>query len=204
MGSIEVINKLDKDVNVEVNDGKVIITWKEERKIRRLCKLKPGDVFTDKNGTEYIVCERLFEKTAVVRKDVLSKKMKFGENNDWRESNPREYLNGEYLKELEDIFGAENIIAHEVDLTSLDGYDDYGVCTDKVACMTILEYMKYHRHIGDCDESHFLATPDSTPSSYSSDNVRYVSPSGRVSYGWYRNVEGVRPFFILKSDVFVS
>ena len=203
MGSIEVINKLDKDVNVEVNDGKIIITWKENEK-RRLGDLKPGDAFKDKEGTEYIVCEQLFGKTAVVRKDVLEKKMKFGENNDWRESNPREYLNGEYLKELENIFGAENIIAHEVDLTSLDGYDDYGVCTDKVACMAILEYMKYHRHIGDCDESHFLATPDSTPSGCGSDDVQCVGSNGYVSFNWYSYVSGVRPFFILKSDIFVS
>ena len=202
MGSIEVINKLDKDVNVEVNDGKVIITWKKEGK-RRLGELKPGDVFKDKNGTEYIVCEQMSGETAVIRKKLLEERINFGNTNDWRKSKPRKYLNGEYLDKLEEIFGAENIINHEVDLISLDGYDDYDTCMDKVSCMTILEYMEYHKLIGNCDESHFLATPDSTPSGCGSDNVLCVLSDGSVVYIWRNYVWRMRPFFILKSDVFV-
>ena len=150
MNNIKIVNNLGKDVKVEVNNGEITIAWiKGDRK---LSDLKAGDVFKDGNDTEYIICEQ-FENgtTAVVRKDILSDKMEFGDTNDWRDSNIREYLNSKYLKELKRIFGEDNIVEFERDLISLDGYDDYGKCQDKVSTMSIIEYMKYHKYIGNCD-----------------------------------------------------
>ena len=121
-----------------------------------------------------------------------------------KESKLREYLNTEYVNELQEVFGAENIVAHDVDLLSLDGYDDYGVSVDKVSVMNIDRYRKYHKYIGDTGNSYWLSTPDSTPSGYGASSVPYVRVSGRVNYsdcGWDH---GVRPFFILKSSIVVS
>lgn len=203
MNNIKIVNNLGEKVQVEVNNGEITIAWiKGDRK---LSDLKAGDVFKDGNDTEYIVCEQ-FENgtTAVVRKDLLDKKMTFGDKNNWQNSNIRIYLHKEYLKELEEQFGKENIIYFERDLTSLDGYDDYGKCQDKVSIMSIIEYMRYHKYIGNCDSWHYLLTPDSTPTGYGSYDVRYVYSSGCVDYGCCSYVRAVRPFFILKSNIIVT
>lgn len=204
--NVNVINNAGNSVEVKVNKvGDAIqITIDVPQNGTELSLLKPGDVF-EKNNVEYIVCEQ-FEAgtTAVVRKDCLDKVMEFGNNNNWKESKWREYLNGEYLKEMETVFGVENIVEHEVDLTSLDGYDDYGVSVDKVSVMNIDRYRKYHKHIGDTSEYHYLSTPDSTPSGTGSSRVQCVDDCGDV--GWCGCFWGgdVRPFFVLKSSIFVS
>ena len=143
--------------DIGMNTKVVMFTWRctlvarNVKEDRRLSDLKAGDVFKDNNNVEYIVCEQFDNgTTAVIRKDLLDKKIKFGDTNDWRDSNIREYLNGEYLKELEEQFEKENVIEFERYLTSLDGYDDYGKCQDKVSIMSSLDYMKYHKHIGNC------------------------------------------------------
>lgn len=202
MNNIKIVNNLGKDVKAEVNNGEITIAWiKVDRK---LSDLKAGDVFKDGNDTEYIVCEQ-FENgtTAVVRKDILDDKMEFGNTNDWRKSNIREYLNGKYLKEMEEQFGKDNVIEFERDLLSLDGYNDYSKCQDKVSIISIIEYMKYHKYIGNCDRWYYLLTPDSTPTGCGSDDVQCVFSDGCVDYGWCSRVGAVRPFFILKSDIFV-
>lgn len=203
MNNIKIVNNLGNDVKVEVNNGEITIAWIKGDK--KLSDLNAGNTFKDSTGTEYIVCEQFGNgTTAVVRKVFLDNKMKFGETNNWRESNFRKYLNEEYLKELTEQFGEDNIIEFERDLTSLDGYDDYGKCQDKASIMGILEYMKYHKHIGNCNNGHFLLTPDSTPSSSGSCGVRYISSGGGVNCSWCIGVGAVRPFFILKSSIFVS
>lgn len=204
--NVNVINNAGSsvDVKVEEKNGAVQILISCPTKRKKLGALQPGDTFK-KNDTEYIVCEQLENgMTAVVRKDCLNKTMEFGDDNNWKESKWREYLNNDYMKELEDAFGSENIMEHEVDLLSLDGYDDYGVSVDKVSAMNVDRYRKYHKYIGDTGVSHYLSTPDSTPSGYGSSGVQCVSSVGDVDYcvcDWNRSV---RPFFTLKSNIFVS
>ena len=199
--NVNVINNAGNSVDVKVSEmnGAIQIIIDVPQNGIELSLLKPGDVF-EKNNVAYIVCEQ-FENglTAVVRKECLDKTMEFGNNNNWKESSWREYLNGEYLKEMENAFGADNIVEHEVDLTSLDGYDDYGVSVDKVSAMNIDRYRKYHRYIGDTGKCHYLSTPNSTPSGTGSSRVRCVPSDGYVDWGECGWNGGVRPFFILKS-----
>ena len=202
MENIKIVNNLGKHIKVEMNKGIITVDWVSGD--RKLSDLKSGDVFMDSNCNEYIVCEQFDNgTTAVVRKALLDNKMKFGKTNDWRDSDIRKYLNGEYLKKLVEQFGEDNIVEVERDLISLDGYDDYGKCLDKVSVMSVIEYMKYHKYIGNGDISHFLLTPDSTPSGCSSGGVRCVCSDGCVGCGWCDNAGAVRPFFILKSSTCV-
>ena len=209
MGNIKIVNNLGKDVQVEVNDREITIAWAKAN--RKLSDLKTGDVFKDGNETEYIICEHFDNgTTAVVKKDLLETDMKFGTTNDWKDSDIREHLNGGYLKELKVWFGGENIVEFERDLTSLDGYDDYGKCQDKASVMSIIEYMKYHKYIGNCDRRYCLLTPDSTPSGRQStplycgsDYVENVLSYGDICYSFHSDFVAVRPFFILKSNIFV-
>lgn len=127
---------------------------------RKLSELNAGETFKDGNGIEYIVCQQFENGTAaVVRKGLFDHRLYFGDTNDWRDSNIREYLNKEYFKELAAQFGEDNIVEFTRDLISLDGYDDYGKCRDKVSIMSLLDYMKYHKDIGDCENVYYLLTP---------------------------------------------
>ena len=206
MSNVTVINKAKEKVNVEVNEinGSIQIVIDVPPTGKELSSLKPGEVFK-KNGTEYIVCEH-FEGggTAVVRKECLKDDMKFGSTNNWAESNIRKFLNGEYLKNISDDFGQDNILDCEVDMLSLDGYDDYGRITDKVSVLTIDQYRKYHKFIGNVDRLNWLSTPDSTPSGIGASGVQVVHGSGDVIWDCSDNCNGVRPFFLLKSSISVS
>lgn len=204
MGSmtIEIKNNLGKDVDASFVDGKICLNWAETK--RKLGDLNPGDVFKGKSETEYIVCGHEHFVTYVVRRKLLDETMRFGDTNNWTESNIRKYLNEDYVQVIEREFGNGNIVAFERDLISLDGYNDYATCVDKVSMMNVLEYMKYHKYVGNCNFRHALITPDSTPSGCSAFNVRFVYGGGRVSCSWCSNDFGVRPFFVLKSSTFVS
>ena len=191
-------------IQVKENDGKISIHIKEPEQEIRLSALRAGDIFKGKNGNEYIVCEQFLSGTAVVRKDVIDKTMAFGKDNNWANSKWRKYLNSEYYQEISDEFGKENINEHEVDLTSLDGYDDYGTVRDKVSAMTIDRYRRYHKYIGNVSEWNYLSTPDSTPSGYGASNVQYVNDDGNVNYTDCRNDKALRPFFILNSYIQVQ
>ena len=194
---------------VKENDGKFSIHIEEPEQKIRLSALRAGDIFKGKNGNEYIVCEQFLSGTvlsctAVVKKDVIDKTMAFGKDNNWANSEWRKYLNSEYYQEISDEFGKENINEHEVDLTSLDGYDDYGAVRDKVSAMTIDRYQRYHKYIGNVPEWNLLSTPDSTPSGYGASGVRCVSDDGGVDYAGCRDVGALRPFFILNSNLQVQ
>lgn len=191
-------------IQVKENDGKISIHIKEPEQEIRLSALRTGDIFKGKNGNEYIVCEQFLGGTAVVRKDVIDKTMAFGKDNNWANSKWRKYLNSEYYQEISDEFGKENINEHEVDLTSLDGYDDYGTVRDKVSAMTIDRYRRYHKYIGNVSEWNYLSTPDSTPSGWSASGVRYVNDDGSVDCADCRNDTALRPFFILNSYIQVQ
>ena len=204
--NIKVINNAKKELAITVTDNEncVEIFIDAVKSGRKLADLLPGDIFS-MNNVEYIVCEQLNDgTTAIVRKNCLDKTMEFGNDNNWKESKLREYLNTEYVNELQEVFGTENIVAHDVDLLSLDGYDDYDISVDRVSVMNIDRYRKYHKYIGDIDNSYWLSTPDSTPSGYGASRVWYVDVDGLVDddgCGWDR---GVRPFFVLQSSIVVS
>ena len=206
MSNVNVINKAKEKVNVEVNEinGSIQIVIDVPPAGKELSSLKPGEVFK-KNGTEYIVCEH-FENgsTAIIRKECLEDGMEFGDTNNWVESGIRKFLNGQYLKNISDDFGRDNILDHEVDLLSLDGYDDYGRTTDKVSVLTVDQYRKYHKFIGNIDRWNWLATPYSTPSGTGASGVQIVCDGGYVRWSYSDACNGVRPFFLLKSSISVS
>lgn len=206
MSNVNVINKAKEKVNVEVNEinGSIQVVIDVPPAGKELSSLKPGEVFK-KNGTEYIVCEH-FENgsTAIIRKECLEDGMEFGDTNNWAESGLRKFLNNEYLKNISDDFSQDNILDHEVDLLSLDGHDDYGRTTDKVSVLTIDQYRKYHKFIGNVDRWNWLATPDSTPSGTDASRVQVVNDSGDVLWSYLDCCGEVRPFFLLKSSISVS
>jgi len=203
------------ETNMKVENGRLIIRIDSNiekmlgiNKVE-LSTIKPGQVIKSVTGIEYIVLEQFgCGGTKVIRKDLLSEGMRFDSyNNNFATSSLNKYLNGEYYNsEIISGFGENSIVDQDLNLLSLDGLDDYGTCKVKVGLLTIDDYRKYRK---DClkdnmDSWWWLSTPDSTPSGYGTGYVQCVRSDGRVGYGGCDYGKGVRPFFILKSNIFVS
>ena len=181
------------------------IIAKANAKFKMPKNLKPGDIFKDIDGDEWIFlyCETETGNAGILKKEPLTT-MKFGEDNNYNGSAVDRYLTNTYLKELERKFGADNIVEHEVDLLSLDGENDYGKITRKVSIPTLDVYRYNKKAIKKyIKEWWWLATPNSTPSGYGSDGVRCVDSDGRVGYRWCGSGLGaVRPFVFLSRKLF--
>ena len=208
MQKINVINNAKNNINVTVNekdDGIQILIDTIPEKVQ-LSELKQYEHFFDDDGEEYILCKLFEDGTAsVLQANLLDKKMEFGKNNNWNESYWREYLNSKYLESLERKFGTENIIEHKVDLTSMDGFDDYGYTMDKVAIRTFDEFRETSKGVGLVDDLEILSTPNQTPSRGNDSFVQIVHDDGGMGcYVCSWNSGSVRPFFFLKSSIFVS
>lgn len=208
MSNVNVINNLGKDVTVAIDGSpdNIKITIDLAKKGVLLSSLKSGQVFSGKSGTEYILLELEDGRAGVIRRDLLPEEMKFGKDNNFDGSGVDKYLNNTYIKELEEDFGIENILESEFDLLSMDGFDDYRKVKRKVGLLDFNRYRKYHKTAlkENMPSWWWLIDPDSTPSGYGSHYVQCVDSDGSVNCGVCRYVRGVRPFFFLKSSIFVS
>lgn len=141
----------------------------------------------DENGNAYMLADECYDI------------MKFGSSNDWRKSPIRQKLNDELREKIVEDLGEEVLVLIETDLFSHDGLRDYGVCEDKVSILTYDLYRNNRGNIKTINRGFWLATPNSTPSGYSSGCVQFVDSGGRVTYGDYYCGKAVRPFCILRS-----
>lgn len=164
----------------------------ENRNIVPICGYGWIAIKEDENGTYYLM-------------DGSLEKSKFGETNNYADSYIRKNLNESGLaKKLKEKFG-DQLIPIETNLLSLDGLDDYGkVNGDILAIPTIDLYRECRKKISNLGNWWWLATPDSTPSGCGSGSVQCVYSGGGVGCGWCDYSLAVRPFFILKSSIFVS
>lgn len=200
--------------NVKKNEnGKVTIDLNPEQLAALTCSnkvelstLKPGDEF--KLGDEaFIVMEHTDRGTRVISKEFAYEGVKFGNNSNWNTSLIRKMFNNEYFEKIAAIIGKNNIISMDRDLTSLDGLDDYGTCTDKVSLLTAMEYAKYHKILGlksNYPNWWWLITPISTPSNGYALGICYVDSDGIIRWnGCGYAACGVRPFLNLESSISV-
>ena len=198
--------------NIKIENGKVTIDLNPEQLAALTCSnkvelstLKPRDEF--KLGDEvFIVLEQTENGTRVIAKEFAYSYVRFGDNSDWKVSPIRKVLNNEYFKKIAGIVGENNIISMDRDLTSIDGLDDYGTCTDKVSLLTATEYAKYHKILGlksNYLDWWWLITPASTPSNNHARSICLVNP--RDVFGWVicDSRYSVRPFLTLESSISV-
>lgn len=141
----------------------------------------------DEKGTYYLLADKLFDS-------------EFGENNNYEKSVIRKKLNDcDLVNDLKAEFG-DRLVPITTDLTSLDGFKDYGVIDGDILAIPTLDlYRECRENILNLDSWWWLATPNSTPSGCGSDRVQCVLSYGGVDYFWYNRCNGVRPFCLLKS-----
>ena len=154
---------------------------------------------------EMIVLQHSVTTTTLIRKDLLVDEQEFGKNNNYNGSYVDAKCN-EFADEIADIVGAENMIEFTVDLTADDGLKNYGRIERKAALLTAEQYRRYVEILDKykLDNWWWLATAHSTAKHGSSSWVKCVAPSGFINFSLYFNYYGVRPFCILKSNIFVS
>lgn len=174
---------------------------------KKLLEVPVGGIIKSSIGVEYIVLEHNLDGTRVLRKVLLNNQMEFDSiNNNYANSDIDKYLNDEYLKnEIIPGFGEESVVDRDINLWSLDGFNDYGHHTTKIGLLTLDDYRKYHKNIlnKNMESCWWLSTPDSTPSGTGDRYVRYVDSVGGVGYRDCGCIRGVRPDLILKSSIFV-
>ena len=179
----------DEDPTRYENEFRVAVdTWIKENLNFKKEFGKAWTVFED-NGLEYhVLYGTLFNS-------------EFGATNDYRESFIRKKLDESELKaQIEDTY-KERIVPVSVNLTSMDGFKEYGKVSDTLGIFDIPFFMKYGENIPLIENPVWTATPNQTKKRRDTRYVQIVYSYGRVDYrGCYWYGYGVRPFFILKSS----
>ena len=172
--------------------------------VKKLSEIPEGGTF--KIGKyEFAVLEQLDGHTVVIKKEKYGPDICLGSNNNNDGSDADEICNY-FGDEIAGIIGTENMLEFELDLTANDGMKCYGSVKRKMALRTADMQRKYAYIFDKLPKFwEWLATAFSTPKHENSTGVECVSPHGRIGCNFSRyNVIGVRPFCILKSDIFVS
>lgn len=175
-----------------------------KRDTKPLSHIKNGEVFkiddidfikfSDENGI-----------TTAVAKDIVFDSA-FGTDNDFSNSTVLEKLVGEFLPQIIEAVGIENICDIETDLTTLDGLKPYQKMTSKISLPTF-DFYRNNVEIFDkykLSRWWWLAIPYSARPHYDPCWVSCVSPDGLVGNGNYGSSLGVRPFLRFVSTIFVA
>lgn len=172
--------------------------------MKTLAEIKIGETFKVAD-IEFIKTGEENGQVVAVAKNSLFH-TRFGDNNNFAESDIKKKLETEILPRIEEAVGAENIIEHEVDLLSLDGDDKWG----KTKCKISIPTFDFYRHNVKIFDKHptddwwWLATPDTTAKHYNDNWVACVSPRGGIYNGnSVYDYFGVRPFVIFVSSISV-
>ena len=155
---------------------------------------------------EMVVLEQLDGQTALILKGMYGEDTEFGEDNNAYDGSYVDQKCQAFAAELAKIIGRDSVVLHKVDLTSDDGLKDYGVIERRASLITADMYRKFVDILDTVNPKRWwwLATPHSTKRHENDAWAKCVSPSGHVINDIYDDGVGVRPFCILKSNIFVS
>lgn len=166
--------------------------------------VKDGETF-EIAGMEFIKFPSVNGQTPVVMKDITFTS-RFGDNNDFRQSDVLRKMEVDILPKIIAAVGEENLCTIKTDLTTLDGLKTYGMMESLISLPT-LDFYRANVEIFDKynpGKWWWLATPESAQPHYSPYWILCVSPSGSIiSYLCYYDY-GVRPFCIFESSIFES
>ena len=155
----------------------------------------------------FIVLEQKADCTVVITEGLYRKNEEFDDDcTDYKKSSLRELCDGEILNEFVAEFGEDNICENEAGLVTVDGQEVFGKLLTKVRPLTFDEAREYNDLLvnKDLPDWYWTCTSWSTSERDWPYSVAVVSPSGDFSYFNFLNSFGVRPFCILKSNIFVS
>lgn len=195
--TLEMARKLVKRLEEEEKKSKV-----------KLCELHPGDTFKIGDHDFIVLFQDDFTKTTrVISKGFMAENIEFDEDiRDYSKSNLRKVIEEDIQPIIEAEVGAENIVEDSVDLTSVDMQHEFESCTCKVRPITFDEARKYNDLLvnNELNDWWWTCTPWSTAERGWKYSIAVVASSGYFILGICNDFRGVRPFCILKSNIFVS
>lgn len=174
----------------------------------RLAELEPGEVF--KIGKyDFIVLEQDMRNhtTKVISRDLMAENIVFDEDTrDYNNSNFKKVIENGIQPIIEAEVGSDNIVEHDVDLISVDMQHEFEPCTCQVRPITFDEARKYNDLLVNegLNDWWWSCTPWSTKGRGWTLSIAVVAPSGFIYCNCCYFNYGVRPFCILKSEIFVS
>ena len=192
---------------LELAKNLVATIEKEDRKNKVMLKDIPVGGKFDTGIGRFIVLEQKEDCTVVITENLYREDVKFDDDcTEYRKSSLRELCEGEILNEFSEEFGKENICTNEAGLVTLDGQEVFGKLLTKVRPLTFDEAREYNDLLvnKDLTDWYWTCTSWSTKERGWEYSVAVVSPSGDFYYFNYDYSDGVRPFCILKSNIFVS
>lgn len=178
---------------------------KKEKEKVILGSLKPGETFMI-GEHEFIVLEQNYETTNVISKNIMAENVQFDKNTkDYNKSSLKRYIEEKIRPIILENIGAGNFVEHSVALTSVDNQSEFNDCICDIRPITFDEAREYNDLLvnEDLPEYYWTITPWST-SERGWNSISVVSPSGFINGSNCYNDCGVRPFCILKSNIFVS
>lgn len=183
-----------------------ILKSEEKKEKVVLRSLKPGETFMI-GEHEFIVLEQNYETTNVISKNLMAENVRFdGDTRDYNKSALKRYIEKEIRPIILENVGAGNLVEHSVPLTSVDNQNEFNDCICEVRPITFDEAREYNDLLvnEDLPDYYWTITPWSTAERGFKYTISVVSPSGGVINGCSDCGSGVRPFCILKSNIFVS
>lgn len=173
---------------------------------KHLGDFNPGE--TVKIGErEFIVLEHICGgATKLITKDLFKECVMFDSiSPNYKGSEIKKLIDSEFVPELEEAVGKDNIVSFNMDLTTLNGLHR---CAEVVGCkaglMSFDDYRRYVELIPKCiNDCWWTCTPWSTENYGNEYGVTVVSPSGSVDRSLCNCVRSVRPFCILKSNIYL-
>ena len=195
-----------KEVIKLVEKALEILKSEEKKEKVVLSSLKPGETFMI-GEHEFIVLEQSYGMTNVISKNLMAENVRFdGDTRDYNKSALKRYIEKEIRPIILENVGAGNLVEHSVALTSVDNQNEFDNCICDIRPITFDEAREYNDLLvnEDLPDCYWTLTPWSTAERGWKYCISVVSPFGRISNGDCNYANGVRPFCILKSNIFVS
>lgn len=183
-----------------------MLEQKEKESKVKLSELRPGESFMI-GEHEFIVLNQEMDITKVISKGFMAKNVRFDpDTGDYNKSVIKKFIEEKIQPVIESEVGAENIVEHEVSLISVDMQKEFEDVSVKVRPITFDEARLYNDLLvnEDLNDWWWTLTPWSTEKRGYRYGIAVVCPSGDVGYDDCDYGNGVRPFCILKSNIFVS
>ena len=172
----------------------------------QLSELNPSEVFKV-GGYDFMVLEQGDGQTFVCSKGFVAEDVIFDENTrNYAESSIKKFIESDVQPVIERELGSDVLVEHTVDLVSVDMQKEFEPCTCKVRLATFDEARKFNNLLADksLPDWWWTCTPWSTAEREWPYGIAVVCPSGYIYFDNCLISFGVRPFCILKSNIFVS
>lgn len=181
---------------------------KEEQKNKVVLKDIPVGGKFDTGIGRFIVLEQKEDSTVVITEGLYREDVKFDDDsNEYFTSDLSDLFEEEIFPEFKEEFGAENLCSATASLATVDMQNKNSILHAKVRPLTFDEARKYNELLvnKDLPDWYWTCTAWSTEERGWTYSVAVVSPSGCIDCNYYfSRGRGVRPFCILKSNIFVS